>query len=187
MRKILFVNACVRKESRTRKLAEHYLSYLEGEIEEVRLETCGLRNTTEEDLKKRDEALANGTLDQYREACQFAEADEIVIAAPYWDYSYPASVKTYIENVNIYGVTFRYANNAAVGLCKAQRLVYIMTAGSPVGDFDFGFKHIEALCHTFYHIPEVVEFKAEGLDIEGADVEAIMNQARRDIDAYFVK
>lgn len=187
MKKILFVNACVRKESRTLKLARYYLSKCEGEIEKVNLETLGLHNCNQEDLNKRDKALAEGTLCEYKEANQFALADEIVIAAPYWDYSYPAAVKTYIENINVYGITFRYANNAAVGLCKAKKLVYIMTSGSPVGDFDFGFKHVEALCHTFYHIPEVVEFSAQGLDIEGNDVEAIMNKAYSDIDAYFAK
>ena len=36
-KKILFINACVRKESRTKRLADHLLSLLDGEIEEVRL------------------------------------------------------------------------------------------------------------------------------------------------------
>ena len=35
---ILFVNACVRKESRTRQLAEKLLAKLGGDYEEVRLE-----------------------------------------------------------------------------------------------------------------------------------------------------
>lgn len=38
MGKILFVNACVRPESRTMILAKHVLSKLDGVIEEVNLE-----------------------------------------------------------------------------------------------------------------------------------------------------
>lgn len=37
MEKILFVNACVRKESRTMRLAKHLLSKLEGNVEELNL------------------------------------------------------------------------------------------------------------------------------------------------------
>ena len=37
MKKILFVNACVRPESRTMILARHLLAKLEGEIEELDL------------------------------------------------------------------------------------------------------------------------------------------------------
>ena len=33
--KTLFVNTCVREESRTRKLADHYLAHIEGEIVEI--------------------------------------------------------------------------------------------------------------------------------------------------------
>ncbi len=38
MEKILYVNACVRPESRTRELAETVLDCLEGSIEEINLE-----------------------------------------------------------------------------------------------------------------------------------------------------
>ena len=37
-KRILFVNACVRKDSRTRRLAEHLLGLLGGNAEEARLE-----------------------------------------------------------------------------------------------------------------------------------------------------
>ena len=35
---ILFINACVRKESRTLRLAQQLIKTLDGEINEVRLE-----------------------------------------------------------------------------------------------------------------------------------------------------
>ena len=42
-------------------------------------------------------------------ARQFAEADVIVIAAPYWDLSCPAMLKQYLEQVNVVGITFKYS------------------------------------------------------------------------------
>ena len=37
-------------------------------------------------------------------ASQFQQADEIVIAAPYWDLSFPAILKLYLENIYVTGV-----------------------------------------------------------------------------------
>ena len=46
--KILFINACVRKESRTFKLATELLAGLNGEIQTVCLEELDLRPLNEE-------------------------------------------------------------------------------------------------------------------------------------------
>ena len=35
----------------------------------------------------------------------------IVIAAPYWDLSFPAVLKTYLEQINVLGVTFDYSDD----------------------------------------------------------------------------
>ncbi len=44
----------------------------------------------------------------FRYARQFAGADEIVIAAPYWDLSFPSVLKVYLEHICITGITFQY-------------------------------------------------------------------------------
>ena len=43
-RPILYVNACVRKESRTRTLAEKLLSKLDKPFEEIRLDYAGQKD-----------------------------------------------------------------------------------------------------------------------------------------------
>lgn len=59
----------------------------------------------------------------------FAEADEIVIGAPYWDLSFPAALKIYIEHAAVMGVTFHYTEEGRCeGLCRAKHLTYITTA-----------------------------------------------------------
>ena len=55
---ILFVNACVRGESRTRRLAEALLDRLGGEMEEVRLHEIDFPVVDEAFLTERDRLIA---------------------------------------------------------------------------------------------------------------------------------
>lgn len=45
----------------------------------------------------------------FKYAHEFANADLIVIAAPFWDLSIPALLKVYIENIAVDGITFEYS------------------------------------------------------------------------------
>ena len=180
---ILFVNGCVRENSRTLELAQAVLAKETETIEEVRLYPDGPEGLDAEKLAIRDELLATGDLDHpmLRWANQFAAADAIVIAAPYWDLAFPAKVRAYLEEVTVSGVTFRYGENGIPqGLCRAKRLVYVTTAGGPIFQ-NYGFEYIKALAQDFYGIPDVSIVKAEGLDIWGADPEAIMAEAKAEI------
>lgn len=59
--KVLFVNACVRAESRTLGLARYFLGKLSDvEVEELRLDEAGLVPMSEEALAKRDQAGQTG-------------------------------------------------------------------------------------------------------------------------------
>ncbi len=185
---ILLINACVRPESRTLRLAHHLLDRLDGEVTELDLQREALRPLDAETLGQRDAILARGELGapMLRCARQFAAAEQIVVAAPYWDLSFPAAVKTYFEHINAGGVTFSYgADGRPVSHCRAKRLFYVMTAGGPIFPPNHGFAYVKSLAESFYGIPEVKCFSAELLDVEGADVEEILRDAERRIDEYF--
>ncbi len=177
---ILFINACVRKESRTYRLAKELLDSLDGVIKEVRLENVQFP-VVDEDFINRRETLKNaGKYDDpmFSLGRDFADADTIVIAAPYYDLSFPAMLKQYFEQINVLGLTFTYSESGVpTGLCKAKKLYYITTAGGPILSDDYGFGYVKVLANTFYGISEVYQIKAEGLDIVGADVEAILKAA----------
>ena len=178
--KILFINACVREHSRTKRLADRLISKLEGDVEEVRLEDVSFPPVDEAFLKNRDQLIASGEFGNplFDLARQFAEADQIVIAAPYWDLSFPAALKQYFEQINVVGVTFMYTPEGfPKGLCKATKLYYITTAGGMYVPEEFGFGYVKALAQGFYGINDVEMFKAVGLDIVGADAEGIMQDA----------
>ena len=176
--RILFINACVRKESRTLILARELLSNLKGEINEIFLPSLNLECLTEDRIISR---LTNP--DEQHLAKQFSEANIIVIAAPMWDLSFPAFLKLYIENISIGGVTFKYTEYGIKGLCKAKKLYYVSTSG---GSFvsDFGFDYIKALSTNVFGIKEVIKFSAEGLDIWGNDRGKIMENALKEIENY---
>lgn len=183
MNKILFINACVRPASRTLELAKCALDKLYGEIEEINLYETPLFPLDANGILAREEASDKNDFSDisFKLAKQFAEADEIVIAAPYWDLMFPAVVKSYFETVTVSGLTFVYGNNGIPkGLCKAKRLIYVTTSGGPI-IYNFGFDYVSALAKSFYGIPDIKYINAQGLDIYGADTDAILRNAKDSI------
>ena len=182
---ILYINACVRKFSRTNELAQFALSKLDGNIEEINLGCEKITPLYKEQLKLRDSLIKDKNYNQpmFKYAKQFASADVILISAPYWDLSFPAILKTYFENINVNGITFSYSEKGyPISLCKAKKLIYITTSGGPVISDAFGFGYIKSLAENFYGINDINYIKAEGLDIWGVNIQEILEKAKKDID-----
>lgn len=185
--KILFVNACVRGEdSRTLRLARAFLDsmraalpqaeFIEHDLTKMQLRSVDL------DTLNRKEALC----DAYAwddallaSACDFQSADAVVIAAPYWDMSFPSILKVWVENMYVRNLTFKYVNDQSVGLCRGREAVYLTTAGSPIGTHDWGTAYIKDVMQVL-GIPGFTAVKAEALDLAGRDVEGIMARAEKE-------
>ena len=184
MEKILFINACVRPNSRTLELAKVLLKRLDGELREVSLQELSLPLLDAKGLEKRNRAVETNDFSDpmFDLARQFAEVDRIVIAAPYWDFMFPAVLKAYLENVTVVGMTFFYGEDGRPrSLCCAKVLHYVTTAGGYIGQNDFGFSYVKALAESFFEIKRTERYAAEGLDIFGASVEEIMRKAKSEI------
>ena len=178
--KILFVNACVRPESRTAELSQHLLKKLDGEITEVSLYNEGLLPLCNEGIEKR--ALHDVSGKEFEYARQFSKADIVVIAAPFWDLSFPAVLKLYFENITVSGITFEYSEKGfPVSKCNAKKLYYITTSGGYIGDNNWGFDYVKALAENFFGINDISFYSAEGLDIFGTDVKGVMDKAKSKI------
>ena len=183
-RPVLFINACVRKESRTRKLAEELLRKLNRPFEEIRLEEIDFPIVDEDFLDRRERLISGNELQDpvFDLARRFSEAETIVIAAPYWDLSFPAALRQFFEQISVVDITFRYREDGVpTGLCRADRLFFVTTAGGDYAPDDYGFGYIKALAQNYYGIRDVRKIEAVGLDIDGADVDAIMSSAREAI------
>lgn len=185
MNKILFVNACIRPNSRTRMLAQHVLDKLDGEITEVNLEKENIQPLNLKSMNEREALAASGDFsdDVFKYARQFKEADTVVIAAPFWDLSFPSMVKVYCEAVTVNGLTFHYTEQGfPEGLTNVDKVIYVTTAGGPIADFNLGFDYVSKLCQMLFSIKDVTCHKAEMLDVIGADVEGILDAAIKEIE-----
>lgn len=182
--KLLFVNACVRPQSRTLELARYLLRQLPTEVTEVRLDALALQPLTKDSLEHREQLMAQGNWEDpsFFHAQQFAQADCIVIAAPYWDFGFPALLKIYLERISVAGITFCYEAGRPKGLCNGKRLYYITTSGGPILN-DFGYSYVKSLAKSLYGIDDTVCFCAENLDIEGVDLEKILDSTKQEIKA----
>lgn len=184
----LFIDACVRKGSRTRRLAEYLLGKLPGPVSTVRVGELRFPPADEAFLARRDALIEKADFSDplFDLARQFAAADTAVVAAPYWDLSFPAALKQYFEQINVTGITFVYSPEGIPrSLCRAKRLYYVTTAGGPIQSAEYGFGYVRDLARGFYQIPDIRLIRAEGLDIVGADVEGILRRAERTIDELF--
>jgi len=184
---LLFVNACMRDGSRTEQLARMWLRRraYDGEVKELvlgDLDVEPLDTTGLSPLAKYNEGVGSGDYGHplFDYAKEFAQADEVLIAAPVWNYAMPAKLHAYLELVCSQGVTFDVDETGTyVSLAKAKRLTYVTTAGGgqmePQDDHAFGY--VQTLANRFWHIPRVDLVAAWSVDIDGANVSALLEEA----------
>ncbi len=114
-------------------------------------------------------------------AFQFASADKYIVAEPLWNLGIPAILKAYIDYITVVGITFKYTESGAVGLCTGKKAVNITSRGGtylegPAAGYEMGDKYLKIL-FGFYGIYDFRTIVAEGLDVVGADIEAIVQNA----------
>lgn len=166
MKTILFVNGCLRAQhSRTLKIAHTYLKKMQ-EREEIQLIERNLAseqisclsgnsfNTQTGEEKNHDVTLAK----------ELADADEIIVAAPFWEFLFPAAVSCYFEMVAVPSITFQYGEAGSKGLCKAKSMTYIYTSGDHLSEEDkIGELYLKRMAKLF-GIPHFSTISVEGLD-----------------------
>ncbi len=186
MKNILYINANVKRDvdSRTDFLAQAYLKKrLESNdcgISAVVLENMVMQPLSGARLVEREKAINAGDFsgDSFALARNFAAAEEVVIAAPYWDMSFPAALKLYVEQICINKLTFFYNKKGyPQGLTKIHKVVYITTAGGYIGKNNFGYDYIKGVFSNLFGIDDIEFFSAEGLDICGNDPQKILSDA----------
>lgn len=131
MKKLLYIDACIRDDiSRTKKIATPIINKLKEkyEVETIELNKLDwLYIVKKEQQQKRDnKEVSQEVLDL---AYKVKEADRIVIAAPFWDMSFPTALKCFFELMTIFDITFSSNDKECYGLCKAEKLLYITTRG----------------------------------------------------------
>ena len=185
MKKLLYVNACVRGDSsRTARIAHAYLSALTSsgdyEVVERDLTQVQLPHFSADLFVEGEQKPPSPLTVELAE--EFANAHHIVIAAPFWEFAFPAVVSCYIEHISLVGTTFRYIDTGSQGLCNAQSMVYLFTSGDILEEGDaIGTALLGRLC-KLYGIPSFTAISAQGLDLpfvaEGETVAKAIEQAK---------
>ena len=118
--KLIFIDACQRGAdiSRTHRICRAFLDELEKVHPHIWVETVCLR---EEQLaafdgpmvEERSRLIEQGKPEKpmFPLADSFNEADFFLIGAPYWDLSFPAALKVYVENIFVNKINFACGEN----------------------------------------------------------------------------
>ena len=167
MRKLMVIDACMRDEaSRTRRILGPLVAELEKryEIETIRLDGEDYSSVGRRVLAERSGGYV--LEETVALARRLAAADRIVIAAPFWDMSFPAILKVFIENMSLYNITFKDSGTHFEGLCRSEKVLYITTRGMDVhtGDpLEAATPYLKALS-SLWGWGEVITVAAENLD-----------------------
>lgn len=171
MEKLVIIDSCMRAESRTRRILNAAREVLSTryDIEIIDVNAAGLLPLTPEGLEERTSGIVpEQTLSL---AKTIAAADRLVVAAPFWDMSFPATLKAFFENMSLYGVTFEDNGHTCVGLCKCKKVMYITTRGMDIetgNPREQGSSYLMALS-TLWGLGEVTTVAAKNLDYLSTD------------------
>ncbi len=179
---ILEINASARKTgSITRELAGDTVAALSDRHGRVNIKRCDLADGFP--LVGADWIEANFTPEEERSAAhdntlafsdmlvdELIEADVIVIGAPIYNFSIPASLKAWIDMIARARKTFRYTKNGPVGLLS-DKTAYVLVAsgGVTVGSAaDFATPYLRHAL-SFVGITDVEVIAAQGANDESMD------------------
>ena len=190
MSKVLYIkaNANDKEKSRTYKISDHFIETYKknnpnDEIITLDLYEEGIDFLPQGQLNELHTPKPGEGLDHpiLKYAFQFQEADKYVVAAPFWNLSFPAILKAYIDYICVTGITFKYTENGPVGLCQGKKAAYIVARGGSYSEgpgvaFEMGEKYLRTI-FAFLGITDFTTIAAEGLDVIGVDVNKIVENA----------
>lgn len=185
--KLLVVDGCISQRgegSRTKALCRAFLDAYRAKHPEAEIETVApaallaLRPFEADMLNDRDALAGIGAFDApvFALARQFREADQVVVAAPFWDLSFPAALRTYIEYISANGLTYHYESDGCHGDCRAERLVYLTSGGDVEREESLGVLYWRQLGRMF-GIGRFDFVFAGGLDIDPAKAPELLEAA----------
>ena len=167
-KKLVVIDACIRQDqSRTWRIAEPIVEALMKRYETTIYHLPvmeGIVPLNPGTFRKR----GNGETPQWAIDCArtIAEADRLVIAAPFWDMSFPAVLKAFFEQTSLYDITFADNGKECVGLCKCDKVLYITTRGMNIKTGEpreQATPYIKALS-SLWGLGEMVTIAAQNMD-----------------------
>jgi FMN-dependent NADH-azoreductase len=95
------------------------------------------------------------------------DADIIVIGVPYYNFSIPSTLKSWIDHVVRAGVTFNYENGVPTGHVKGKKVYLSFASGAvfsegPYKQMDFAEPYLKTVL-GFIGMTDITSFRIEGI------------------------
>ena len=182
MKKLMVIDCCMREGSRTERILNPVVEALSSRYEVERIEVEDLHLTAVDSRVLEERASGYVPEEIVAISRRLASASRIVIAAPFWDMSFPAALKVFFENMSLFNITFADDGEKCVGLCSCERVLYITTRGMNIhtgDDIEQGTPYIKALSRL-WGLGDVITVAAENMDYS-TDVQ-VEEKIKRAID-----
>jgi FMN-dependent NADH-azoreductase len=110
-------------------------------------------------------------------------ADHILLTTPMYNFSVPATLKAWIDQVCRAGVTFRYTANGPEGLLAGKRAdIVITTGGAPLeSPVDF----VSSYLRQVFAFVGITDINIIGADRMNLDSDESLSRALRQIDSHY--
>ena len=166
--------------SRTKQIATPIVEALKQkyEVQTLVINDLDLSIVKKELITKRNNGVIDPQVMSWAESVR--DADRIVIAAPFWDMSFPAALKNFLELCSIFDVTFKSDEKTCYGNCKAEKMLYITTRGMDISTGDVleqGTPYLKAIS-WLWGIGPMQVVSAQNMDyISEKEIEERINKA----------
>lgn len=172
--KVLMVSASARQQdSVTRRFANELITSLEAQHSKLQIQERDVSkgipfldeqwvnaNFTASEERSTDQKNTLAYSDTLVEELQ--QADTVIISAPIYNFSVPATLKAWIDQIARVGLTFNYTENGPVGKLNNKMAYIVMASGGTVlgSEIDFASNYLKHVL-GFIGINDVTIISAE--------------------------
>lgn len=187
--KILIIDSCIRKNSKTRIMLNKFMDILKQHHNDINI--IYLNNNKKlvplNDIlleKRNNDCINMDFKDEYYDfAKELKNCDIVIVAAPFYDLCFPAIFKTFIEQTLVYNLTFVDSTNGIKGLTNCKKMIYLAVRGMSTNEFnlDIATPYLKGYCNML-GIKELYSLTYDGISYE--DLEANLDN---DINPFYEK
>ena len=109
---------------------------------------------------------------------QYIDVDKIVVANALWNLGIPSHLKSWIDNICVSGVTFRYTETGAEALAHGKKALHIQSNGGYFGGKDFSAQFLKGI-FQFVGVEDYEQLFIEGIDFAPSKREDILEEAEK--------
>ncbi|HFI0414979.1 TPA: FMN-dependent NADH-azoreductase [Streptococcus suis] len=112
---------------------------------------------------------------------QFLSADKIVVVNPLWNLNVPSQLVSWINTINVAGLTFKYGPEGSIGLIKDKKLLHIQSNGGVYAGQDPAAQYIKSI-FEFLGFKDIQQVFIEGQSADPSQAQSIFEEAMGKID-----